>query len=277
MKYKLIAVDMDGTLLNSNNEVSFRNMEAIEKAKSLGVKVILSTGRLFTSACQYAKKLKLNAPIISCNGAYVTDQDFSSVIYEAAIDRDLAKKIIKVARNENIYYHFYGDEVLYIAKENTSSKFFINWVQKGNLYNGIDFEVLDNPLKEIQNKGFRVYKFIFVEDDKYKLLNFKEKISKLKGLEIASSWWNNIELMGKGVSKGNALKEVCKIFNIDNSEVIAIGDNENDISMFKFAGLAVAMENGNEKAKKSADYVTDSNDNNGVGKVIEKFILSEYK
>ncbi len=274
MKYKLIAIDMDGTLLNSENEISLRNRKAIRKAKSLGVNIIISTGRLFASANEYAESLDLTTPIISCNGAYVAEQDRSNIIYDSAIDKEVAKEIIKLSEKENIYYHFYDDETFYLTEKNASSEGFKKWTGVNNIYHGIDYQTMYNPLKEIEKSQVKVYKYIIVEEDKEKLLSFRNKVSQLTGVEIASSWSNNIEVMKKGVTKGNALEKLRKKYNIPSTKVMAIGDNENDVSMLKVAGLAVAMENGDEKAKQNAHYITDTNDNDGVAKVIEKFILS---
>lgn len=274
MDYELIAIDMDGTLLNGENKISPRNKEAINKAKSLGVNIVLSTGRLFASANEYADYLGLTTPIISCNGAFIAEQNKSNVIYDSALDKEVAKKVIELSERENIYYHFYDDEAFYLTEKNASLDLFKEWTGESNIYHGIDFHTMSNPLKELEENQVRVYKYIIVDDDKEKLLNFRNKISQLTGVEIASSWSNNIEIMNKGVTKGNGLKKLCKKYNIPCSKVIAIGDNENDISMLKEAGLAVAMENGDKIAKEHAHYITDTNENDGVAKVIEKFVLS---
>ncbi|HLR35993.1 MAG TPA: Cof-type HAD-IIB family hydrolase [Tissierellales bacterium] len=275
MKYELIAIDMDGTLLNSDNEISSRNKRAIKKAKSLGANIILSTGRLFTSANEYAESLGLTTPIISCNGAFVAEKGKSNVIYDSAINKDVAKEVIKMSEKEEVYYHFYDDETFYLTEKNASSELFKGWTGEKNIYHGVDYQVMKAPLKEIEKNQIRVYKYIVVDRDIERLLKFRKKISQINGVEIASSWSNNIEIMNKGVTKGNGLKLLCEKFNIPTSKVIAIGDNENDISMLKMAGLGVAMENGEEKAKEYADYITDNNDRDGVAKVIEKFVLNK--
>lgn len=275
MKYELIAIDMDGTLLNGKNEISIRNKEAIQRAKDLGVKIVLSTGRLFTSANEYASYLGLTTPIISCNGAFIAEKNKSNIIYDSAMDKEVAKRIIEISEEENIYYHFYDDKSLYITEKNASSDLFKEWTEESSVYHGMDFYTMMNPLREIEEDGIKVYKYIIVDDDKEKLLHFRNKVSKLPGVEVASSWYNNIEIMNEGVTKGNGLKKLCKKLNIPCSKIIAIGDNENDISMLKVAGLAVVMENGDELAKKYADYITDTNEEDGVAKVIEKFILNK--
>mgnify|MGYP001011257886 CR=1 FL=1 len=137
-----------------------------------------------------------------------------------------------------------------------------------------NINIIENPFEVVQNEKLNVYKFVFVENDREKLLRFKKKLESIKNIEIASSWINNVEVMNKGVSKGKALEELCKLFGINKGEVVAIGDNENDISMLEFAGLSVAMGNGVEKARKISCVVTDTNDNDGVGMAIEKYVLA---
>lgn len=275
MKYKLIAIDMDGTLLNSENEISQRNKESIKTAASLGINIVLSTGRLFKSAYQYANDLEITSPIISCNGAYVTEKDVSKIMYKAPLEQDVSMKVIELSEKEKINYYFLNDSTFYISEVNSYSEFFQEWSKKADLKIGEDIIILKEPLKAVKENNIKVYKFIFIEEDKDKLIKFKEKLKGISGIEVVSSWWNNIEVMKKGVSKGSALKELCKKLDIDKEQVIAIGDNENDISMLEFAGLAVAMGNGDDKVKKIANYVTDTNDNDGVGKAIEKHILKK--
>lgn len=268
MKYKLLAIDMDGTLLNSNNEVSSRTRLALEKAKSKGVYVVLSTGRILKSAISYARILELKNPIIACNGAVVVDEN-EKIIHKRPIEMELVEKIAKIAMERKIYYHFYDETKFYsYIKVDEILKFY----SEGNGYFNIDIHIFDS-ISELKDKNTNIYKFLFVDNDKNKLNSFRKELESLGNVSISSSWNNNLEAMGLNVSKGTALEELCKKLNIDPKEVIAIGDSENDISMIRFAGLGVAMGNGNDDVKKNADYITDTNDNDGVAKVIEKFIL----
>jgi len=120
-----------------------------------------------------------------------------------------------------------------------------------------------------------IYKFVYIEDDIDKLLDFREKLKDIKGTNVSSSWHNNIEVMNEGVSKGTGLNYLIDKLNIDKSEVVAIGDNENDISMFKVAGLAVGMRNGDESIKNHVHVFTDTNDEDGVAKAIENYVLNK--
>ena len=139
---------------------------------------------------------------------------------------------------------------------------------------GIEVRVLENVLDVIKEEKPSIYKFVFIEDDVVKLSNFRKEISSLQGINVSSSWHNNLEIMNEGVSKGSSLEYLGSKLNIDKSQIVAIGDNENDISMLKIAGLAVAMKNGEDSIKEYSHIITDTNDEDGVAKAIEKYILN---
>lgn len=269
MKYKLVAIDMDGTLLNSNNQVSERTRKTIENAKTKGTHIVLSTGRVLKSALSYSKSLNLKNPIVACNGAIIVDED-ANVIYKKPIDNNLVKEIVALARSKNIYYHFYDESRFYshIRVEEV-----LKFYNEGNENTSIDLKIFKNIEEIIGLKDLNVYKFLFIDDNKNKLQSLRDELNKLENISTSSSWTNNIEAMGQNVSKGEALRQLCNRLQIKSEEIIAIGDSENDLSMLKFAGLGVAMGNGGQVIKKQADYITDSNDEDGVAKVIEKFVL----
>ncbi|MBU5312502.1 Cof-type HAD-IIB family hydrolase [Tissierella carlieri] len=269
MKYKLVAIDMDGTLLNSNNQVSERTKVIIEKAKNKGTHIVLSTGRVLKSALSYSRSLNLKNPIVACNGAIIVDEN-ANIIYKKPIDNSLVKEIVNLAMKKNIYYHFYDESRFYSHVKVDEVLQFYN---EGNGNTIIDIKVFQDIEEIIKLKDLNVYKFLFIDDNRAKLQDLRMDLDKLGNIGTSSSWANNIEAMGLNVSKGEALRELCNRLKIMPEEVIAIGDSENDLSMLTFAGLGVAMGNGDEFIKKEADYITDSNDEDGVAKVIEKFVL----
>lgn len=275
MKYKLLAIDMDGTLLDSKNQVSQRTREAIIKAKEKGVYIILSTGRILKSALYYSKDLGLNNPIIASNGGVVVDE-FFSIIYKKTIDKNSIVDLINIANEDNMYYHFYDERNFYSNKRVQEVLDFYNESDNGG---NSDFHIELKVFKDIKeitsNKDINIYKFLFVDEDMDKLDRFRKRLALVNNISISSSWPNNVETMSINVSKGEALKKLCKRLNIRSEEVIAIGDSENDLSMLNFAGLSVAMKNATKDIKVEVDHITDLNDNHGVAKVIEKFILEQ--
>lgn len=273
MKYKLIAIDMDGTLLNSTGEISQKNKEAIIKATEKGIDVVVSTGRIFSSATYFAKLLKVITPVIACNGAYVSEYHRDNIILENPIEKKDLKEVIKILEKNDLYYHFYDNESFYTKDLEYNSLKYYEWNKKQDKDNKINIEIVKNPLNFIEKENVKVYKMVTMDNDFDKVMSARKELSKNENIEIVSSWHGSLDIMYKGVSKGKALKQLCNLYNIKNEEVIAIGDNENDLSMLEFAGTSVAMGNGIDLVKEYATFVTDTNDNDGVAKAIEKFVL----
>lgn len=272
MKYRLIAIDMDGTLLNSHSNISERNRMVLCKAIEKGVNIVLSTGRIHRSAVHYARLTGLNSPIIACNGAVITSADGKDIIFERYIDNNILRSIVEMAEDGNVYYHFYDLSTFYFRKSEDKFKKYHGYYEENFKDQGIRIIGFNNPV-EVLNNTSEFHKLVFIEDDVLKLENLRQKLEKIRGISVCKSWYNNLEIMSEGISKGNALKFLAQMLGIDTSETVAIGDNENDISMLKVAGLAIAMGNGDEIIKKNAHIVTDTNDEDGVAKAIEKYVL----
>lgn len=271
MDVKLIAIDMDGTLLNSNNEISSRTKNALMKAKEKGVYVVLATGRILKSAQQYADAVGLDNPIIACNGAVIIDEK-KHTIYERPMDKSLARQVMELGRSYSIYNHFYDSEKFYASELVDEVMAFYNQDDSDNKENELEVVVYDIE-KAVSDKDLDIFKFIFIDDNEKDLRNLRRELEDLEGINVSSSWDNNIEVMGKGVSKGNSLEFLAKMYNISADNIIAIGDNENDLPMIEYAGLGVAMGNGAQEVLDQADFITSTNDEDGVAKVIEKFVL----
>lgn len=275
MKYKLIATDMDGTLLNSQNKISHRNREVLFKAVEEGIYIVLSTGRILKSALYYGNTIGLSSPIIACNGALISCENGKDILYENPMDMASIKNVIKLAEESGIYYHFYNANTFYSKEISDKMLKFYESYENNLEKQQINLELFQNPMEILNEKSPIIYKFVFIEDDEDKLLEFRKKLENVEGINISSSWYNNIEVMNKGVSKGTGLEYLIKKLNIDKSEVVAIGDNENDISMFNMAGLAIGMKNGAESIKEHVHVITNTNDEDGVAKAIEKYVLNK--
>ncbi len=269
MKYKLIAIDMDGTLLNSKNQISPRDKEAIRRAGEKGLRIVLATGRILKSAKYYSEQLGLKSPIIASNGGIVIDEE-GKILAQKPLDKESIIKLIELAEEEDLYFHLYNEEKFYAQDK---VKEVLEFYNEGNEDLTIELELFDDIVEKLASRDFNMYKIIFIDEDIEKLKSFRKLISDLDDINISSSWTNNIEANAKDVSKGGAIEELCKIFHIKPEEVLAIGDSENDLSMFKLAGLSVAMGNASDFVKSQADYTTDTNDKDGLAKAIEKFIL----
>lgn len=266
--YKLIAIDMDGTLLKSDNTISSKTKEVINKAINQGIYVVFATGRMLKSAMIYSDRLNLKKPIISCNGAVITD-DKKNIVYDKSIDFSIGEDIFNICKKNGVYCHCYDDEQLYTPKYLEEVDRFYN--TGVSTKEQVKINVL-NSIDELKGKN-NIYKFLALDKDREKLLKLKNDLAKLDKLSISSSWSNNLEIMKKGVSKGNSLRILADMLNIKKSQIISFGDNYNDLSMFRNSGLGIAMKNANRDIKKYADFTTDSNDSDGVAKFIEEYVL----
>ncbi|MGL5576815.1 MAG: Cof-type HAD-IIB family hydrolase [Sarcina sp.] len=277
MKYKLIAIDMDGTLLSNKHEVPEFNKEMIKKATEAGVKIAITTGRLFASARKYSDLIGVETPIISSNGAYIREKDRDEVIYESNFSRKQFEEVNEVIKKYKFQTYMNTSDTV-ISRE---------VVPEDHAYKMVDDELDDKyKIKFIEGVSFEeaykdfsndILKFICIDEsaDKEELKKAKEELLKFDDLEVVSSWKNNFEVMPAGTSKGSAVQKLAEILGIKQEEVICIGDSENDLSMIKYAGLGVAMGNASEIIKENANYITDTNCNAGVGKMIAKFIFDE--
>lgn len=274
MGYKLIAMDMDGTLLTTEKKVTECSKNVLKKAADAGVKLVVCTGRIYTSAMVYAKLIGTKAPIIASNGAYIREKDSNEIIYSKTLSRDEVYYIIKTAKSFGFYPHIFTNNTIFSEKLIYSSKNYTKWNEDLPQEERIMIEIVDDLYKVVEEKDGQILKVVIMSEEIEKIAEFKNQVGKELDVSMVASWYNNVEIMAKGTSKGNAVKVLSEHYGIPREEIICIGDNENDLSMIEFAGMGIAMGNAEEEVKKAADYVTDTNENDGVAKAIEKFILN---
>ncbi|SHK11624.1 hypothetical protein SAMN02745975_03682 [Geosporobacter subterraneus DSM 17957] len=273
MCYKLIVTDMDGTLLNSSGEVSVENQKMFKMLHDQGVHVAVATGRIYTSARVFAKYLGLKTPIIACNGAIVKDLKDNRIIYENHLSREDCIKVVEICRKYDLYYHFYSQETFYTEKLDRGSLKYSEWNKTLKEEDRIDIRIIKDAYEIIKTEADRVYKFQIVSDDMDILARARKELESIDTISASKSWHNNVEIMNKGVSKGEAVRNLAESLGVKQEEVICFGDNENDISMLQYAGLGIAMGNADEIVKEHANYITLSNDADGVAAAIKKFVL----
>lgn len=268
--YKIIFCDLDGTLLNDKRNISDINIKCINKALRNNCKFVISSGRSNMSLDYFNDYLNLNKSenyTIAFNGAYIYRTDTKEKIVEHLISENIAAEAVKLCRNFNVDIMIYKDEILWF--DNMTER--ISSYAKRNMVN---YEIIDK-IENVLDKS--ISKVIIIGDnDELKKVENKAKeigISKIMTTFFSSS--TLYEFNPFGIDKGTGLEELSSILNIDIKDTIAIGDNYNDLSMIKKAGLGVCCLNGENGVKKFADYVTLNDNNNGaVAEVIEKFILS---
>ncbi len=275
MEYKMICIDMDGTLLNSKHEVSERNKKAIKEAIEKGIVVAITTGRIFKSAKIYADLLGIETPIVASNGGFIKEQDKEEIIYKSALTYDQLKVIDSVIKkhNLNVYYNLYNGIILEKTLNENHAYKQTNRKAKRNEDKITILENVDVDKAFKENEG-DILKAICIENENIDALNrAKKELREIEGLEVVSSWSNNFEVMPKGTCKWSGIKQLAKILGIKENEIICIGDSENDLSMIQNAGFGIAMGNARKDVKEAAKYITDNNECDGVGKAIEKIVL----
>ncbi|MDR0268256.1 Cof-type HAD-IIB family hydrolase [Paenibacillus sp.] len=242
-KYKLLALDMDGTLLTSEQVISQGTSKWIQKAKDQGIHVCLSTGRSFGNALPYGEELGLATPMITVNGSEVWRAPHD-LYHRSLMDPRLISDMYDIAAAEGCWYWAYTVDQVY-NKDNWIDEIMGNeWLKFG--YHTKDDEVRHRILMKLQDMG---------------------------GLEITNSSPHNLEVNPQGINKASGIQKVCELLGLEMSEVIAVGDSMNDLAAIEVAGLGVAMGNAQEVVKEVADFVTASNDEDGIAEVIQKFIL----
>lgn len=276
-KIKLICIDMDGTLLNSNHEISERNKETLRQAKKLGVNIAITTGRLFGSARYYSNLIGIeNTPVIASNGAYIKTNYEDIPILENSIPKEIAIEIYKIIKKHNLKINFNSWDTLMREDEVPDDHAYTIMNKQLPEDKKVKFIINSDFISAIESFDGKILKGIVIERENLdNLWAAKDELKEIFGdkLHVVSSGTDNFEVMVGTTSKGNAVAHLADTFNINPEEVMCIGDSENDISMLKFAGVSVAMGNGLQMVKDIADFVTDTNNNDGVAKAIEMFVL----
>lgn len=285
--YKLVAIDLDGTMLNQYGIITEKTKEIIKKVQEKGVEVIIASGRAITSVKRFSKEINSNKYFISGNGAITYDIRNDKILYENILKKSKALQIIKICEENSIYYNVYTENgiiaknlsynTLYYYKDNLSkpdeNRTHINLVE--NVYNYIDEKdekilkiMICDEHKSVFNSIVRKIKEIS-EIEILEVSHMSRKIIKQGTEEIALEYFYT-EVSAQNVDKWNALEELIKLMNISREKVITIGDNANDLKMIKNAGLGIAMGESAPYVKQSADMITLTNEENGVAVALKK-------
>lgn len=267
---KMVVCDMDGTLLNSNLEISQENLKAIQALREKGIRFCIATGRPEQLVKEYIEPLRMKDPMIMYNGSVIGHPFQDDKLYELSLDKKDIKEIIEYCEANDIIYMPYTKDKI-ISKPNYRVDFFKKRNENLEEKNKCIFEDIRDIDKIINDNS--INKILLIENDEEKFNKVKKLVLQHPEFEIASSQKGFIDINPKGASKGNALKVLAKHFGYELSEIVAFGDQDNDVSMLEVAGISVAMANASQNAKNAADYITESNNDSGVAKWINNNIL----
>lgn len=268
MMIKLIALDMDGTLLNKQRVISERNYKAIQAAKSVGIKVVLASGRPRQGLQPYLEQLQLTGDefVISYNGSLLQRVDSEEALHQTTLTGADIKAVFAISQQLGVYIHAFSVERGLITHQmNPYSD--IESTLNGVALTEVDFSLIDD--NEVFIKSMLVADESLLTDAINRVPAWlKEQYTVVRSASIF------LEVLHPDSNKGIAVEKLSLLLNILPSEVMCIGDAENDHAMLSFAGVGVAMANADEKTKALSDYVTSSNIEDGVAVAIEKIALT---
>lgn len=260
---KMVVTDVDGTILNGEFGFSPAVKNCVKGLCKRGIKVVLVTGRMHCAATCLAKELGIDTPIVSYQGGMVKDScENGKVYYKKYLSSEYALKIIQWARANDIHLNLYLDDVLYVEQDNET-------IRRYTKARYIDYQVCSFDDLKLEN----INKILAIDySDPEKVSGWVEALKiEYPELYIVTSTPYFCEISHPDAKKSTAVEYLCKLWQISKDEVLAIGDQNNDIELLKAGGVKVAMGNATDELKTYADYVTDTVDNDGFVKAIEKF------
>lgn len=260
-KIKLIAVDVDGTLLNSDSKISIRNKKAIRKCLDNGIRIILSTGKSIVYVKKIIMDLGLKDPQIVCGGSAIINKD-SKILVALKISRKSSIRVIEMARKWDrgcgvgttdgvVYYEKDHQYLSMLARSGESLVKVTDLMEDNIIENSLLFTITIDERDEFND---------------FLKLNLENDVKIRRGGPIY------LNVLNRNAGKVFGLKTVLKLTGVKKDEVLAIGDSENDLGVIKFAGTGIAMNNSPEIVKKSADFIVSDNDSDGVAEAIDKYI-----
>lgn len=280
-QYKLVALDIDGTTVKNDGTLSNRTISVIKKCESIGIPVCLCTGRNIHNTKKIAKTLSDTMPFVCIDGSILYDQKSNSIRTNKTISIETIRKIASIADKFHLYIEFCSPTKYYkYVKDPILEKFNYGGVPGNAIERFNDFFVKNvryiHNLERFLNKEHNLNQFL-IGGEKEDLDLFKEfiKDESFSDADLRYDLWGDyyVFVVATGCNKAYGLNLLSDYFNIDIEDMIAIGDQMNDIDMIKSAGLGIAMGNANDKIKEVASYITKTNEEDGVCEAIEKFIF----
>jgi Cof subfamily protein (haloacid dehalogenase superfamily) len=264
LSFKLLALDLDDTLLGEDMQISKENCCAIRRAVEHGVLVTLATGRMFHSSVPYARQLQIDLPLITYHGALIRTASGEETLYHQPVPLALAKEVTSMAAEDGYHVNAYINDEIFVAEENEYSRSY-------QQLSGAKLTVVGD-----------LAAFLEVEPTKLTIINREGRLDALKNrliehfgseLAITISRPQYLEITDRLATKGQALKFLAARHRIPQEQVAAIGDSYNDLDMILYAGFGVAVANAREEVKAVADMITTANTEHGVAAFINRYLL----
>ncbi len=273
----MIGLDLDGTLLNEKKELLPYTKEVLRRALDKGVVVLTATGRPWMGIPEELRTFPGMRYALTSNGARILDIREGTVLIEQLLSGESAKKALEICGKydtlQEVYYDGQGyasaDKMAHVEKYHHNPNMW-EYLRTTRIPVQDIFRLVDE-----EERGLDKVQALFADMNERRLA--WDELSRVDGLELVGSLGYNIEVNAAGVNKGTGLIELGKLLGIKREEIMACGDGDNDAVMLREVGFGVAMANAEDQVKAAADYITDSNDNEGAAKAIEKFVLGGGK
>lgn len=276
-KISLLAFDLDGTLLNDSFDVSGETLQAIHNVMNMGVKATISSGRIPSMQQVFVSLLGFKGPYIASNGALVIDSYNDAVLHSQPINADVLKHLCDYCLDLQMHVAVHTMKALYFSRDNprVARLEYYHRVAAKHDFPRIPLELLEKGCDNyLEVPAYKVLVFT-PEETQYQLLaNYLDEVPELI---YTFSEANLFEISPRGVDKGKGIELVAAHYGIPLSEVCAFGDYDNDIPIFQRVGTAIAMGNASDNLKAVADFVTDTNSNNGIGKALSAIVDAKAK
>ncbi len=272
-KIKMIGLDLDGTLLNSRKELTEYTRTVMKRAIEQGVVVPVATGRPISAVPAELQTFPGMRYMVTANGARIVDVEKDEVIYENLLPVESAEKVLDILKKYDTIHEVFIDGKGYTygkGLENVYHYFKEPSMAEYLLTTRTPVEDVSQTLRQMNKNADKVHGVFHNLEERRKAL---ERLKEVSGIDVTAAFGNTIEVNQAGTNKGLGLLNLGKLLGIQREEIMACGDGMNDYEMLKAVGFGVAMENGHSRVKEIADYITGTNDEDGVAKAIEKFVL----
>ena len=279
MPYRLLALDVDGTLVNSRMEISPRTWAALNAVRARGIVTVIATGRARHSAAGWSRRIG-GGPVICCNGGIVLDEQHR-LLWAKAIPRTLLQRTLRLAREAGLIAQCYTPDGLYLDRTGSYLRSYISWVWRhsslpaalralGGFWRTNRVHSVRNLVTWAERPDLPPVVKVSIIGPTDALPGLGARLTaEMPGVEVVSSGPDNLEVTAAGVSKGSALELLAARLRVPRESIIAIGDSGNDVEMIKYAGVGVAMGNATDAARAVADRITTTCDEDGVVNALE--------
>ena len=271
---RMIGVDLDGTLLNSEKQLTAYTREVLKKAIEQEVAVVVATGRPFSGVPDELKHFPGMRYALTANGARILDMQKQKVVYKNLLSGEIAEKVIDILKRHHAIHEFFVDGVGYMNEDGLKNVYaYFEDPHMAEYLQSTRITVKDvkEKLQAMKCEVDKLQGIFRNQKDKQEAL---EELNTLSGIVVTAAMDNNLEINKERTNKGLGLLQLGKSLGISREEIMACGDGGNDVEMLKEVGFAIAMANAYDTVKTAADFVTVSNDEDGVAKAIERFVLN---